>query len=188
MPPSESEPEPSWYGGLIDPLLLETSDICRIQLLPPTAVCNQKGTDLPREERCPATFKVLPSQFMGEWTESWNLQEQWKCSTYVHSGLRVHSNLKSSDRRLCKKSILDKPWQQHTESLQELIIPGQERKSDINSQEVGIKPRASDSASTSFSFWLVSTWLEMLTLTLRNWWHISKTSCSPGFFETGFLL
>lgn len=45
------------------------------------------------------------------------------------SCLRIHFNLKSFDRRLCKKSILDKPWQKHTESLQELIIAGQEKKS-----------------------------------------------------------
>lgn len=63
---------------------------------------------------------------------------------------------------------VDKPWQKHAESLQELIIPGQEKKSDVNSQEVGFKPRALDSASTSLSFWLMSTWLEVLTLMLRN--------------------
>lgn len=101
------------------------------------------------------------------------------------SCLHMHFNLKSFDRRLCKKSILNKPRQKHAESLQELIIAGQEKKPDINSQEVGIKPRALDSASTSLSFWLVSNWLEMLTLMLRNWWRISNTSGYPGFFKAG---
>lgn len=42
--------------------------------------------------------------------------------------LCTHFNMKSFDRRLCKKSIFDKLWQKHSESLWELIIPGQEEK------------------------------------------------------------
>jgi hypothetical protein len=75
----------------------------------------------------------------------------------------MHFNSKSYDRRICTKGIFDKLWQKHSESLQELIMPGQEEKrSDINSQEIGFKPGALDSARTSLSFWLITTWLDML--------------------------
>lgn len=119
---------------------------------------------------------------MGRRTGSWNLWKRWNIPLMLTCCLCMHFNSKSYDRRICTKGIFDKLWQKHSESLQELIMPGQEEKrSDINSQEIGFKPGALDSARTSLSFWLITTWLDML----RNWWHIPKTSGCPGFFKTG---
>lgn len=122
---------------------------------------------------------------MGKWAWSWNPLEQWKCSRNVPLLGLYAFQPKEFWQQIMQGKYVDKPWQKHTGSLQELIIPGQEKESDVNSQEVGFKPRALDSASTSLSFWLISTWREVLTLTLRNWWPRSQTLGHPGFFRTG---
>lgn len=56
--------------------------------------------------------------------------------------------------------------------------PGR-KMSDINSQEIGIKPKALDSARTSLSSWLITSWLDMgetdgTALRLQAAWAFAK--------------
>lgn len=101
-----------------------------VQLLLPTAVCQRKGIDLPGETRQPCFAQSFTLIIYGIIKLGAGIHgNKENVPVLLPCCLPMRFNVKGSDRRLCKKSIFNKLQQKHTESLQELIIPGQEEKS-----------------------------------------------------------
>lgn len=66
--------------------------------------------------------------------------------------------------------------------------PGR-KTSDINSQEIGIKPKALDSARTSLSSWLITSWFDMgetdgTPLRLQAAWAFAKQVFAVSILES----
>lgn len=102
----------------------------RMQSLLPTAVAIQRKRPSQRDRTALLCSKFYPANLWGNELDPGIHRNNGNVPEMFYSLVSMHFNLKSFDRRLIMQGkYVDKPWQKHAESLQELIIPGQEKKS-----------------------------------------------------------